>query len=304
MAKRVLIIDEVHPSLAIDLAELGFIVDIQTHVAPTDLQLQGYEGIILRSKIALTAARLAEAKDLQFIARAGAGLDLIDLAYCEANHIAVFSANEGNRDAVAEHVIGQLLSIAHKLNQADQQVRAGIWDREGNRGWELAGKTIGIIGFGNMGKALAKKLQGFDMRIIAYDKYVAPYHENLPSIFAEADIISLHVSLTDETRNLVDASFLASCKKPIVLINSSRGSVCDLYALADGIKGGKIKGLALDVLPNEKIKSWTADEKNTFDTLSALSASIFSPHVAGWTTESYRKINDVIIQKIKAHFQL
>jgi len=302
MAKKVLIIDEVHPSLATELRFLGFEVNEQPQIHPKDVQLNGYQGLVLRSKMALGASELTDS-GLEFIARAGAGLDLIDVDYCTQNHIAVFSANEGNRDAVAEHVIGQLITIARKINSADAEVRSGVWNREGNRGWELQGKTLGIIGYGNMGQSLAKKLQGFDMQIMAYDKY-APATHCLADLYAHADIISLHVPLTTETNQLVNQAFLENFAKPIVLINSSRGAVCSLEALVWGLSSGKLRGLILDVLPNEKLATWTPSEKTLFEQIASHPATLFSPHVAGWTTESYWKINDTLIEKIKAHYQL
>ncbi len=302
MAKRVLIIDEVHPSLAKDLRALGFDVDEKPYLSASEVDIKGYQGLVLRSKLPLTAEYISTGS-LEFIARAGAGLDLIDLAFCEAHGIAVFSANEGNRDAVGEHVIGQLLSIARKINTADTEVRAGNWNREANRGWELQGKTLGIIGYGNMGQSLAKKLQGFDMHLMAYDKY-APATHSLEDIFDQADILSLHVPLTDETREMVNHDFISKFKKPIVLMNSSRGAVCSMDALLAGLQSGKIIGLALDVLPNEQIARWSDAEKARFSAISAFPQTIFSPHVAGWTRESYWKINDALIEKIKAFYQL
>jgi len=302
MAKRVLIIDEVHPSLAKDLRALGFDVDEKPYLSASEVDIQGYQGLVLRSKLPLTAEFISTGS-LEFIARAGAGLDLIDLAFCETHGIAVFSANEGNRDAVGEHVIGQLLSIARKINTADTEVRAGNWNREANRGWELQGKTLGIIGYGNMGQSLAKKLQGFDMNLMAYDKY-APATHSLEDIFDQADILSLHVPLTDETREMVNLDFISKFKKPIVLMNSSRGAVCSLDALLAGLQSGQLIGLALDVLPNEQIARWSDAEKARFSAISAFPQTIFSPHVAGWTRESYWKINEALIEKIKAFYQL
>ncbi len=302
MAKRVLIIDEVHPSLAKELRALGFDVDEKPYISASEVNIQGYQGLVLRSKLPLTAEFISTGS-LEFIARAGAGLDLIDLAFCETQGIAVFSANEGNRDAVGEHVIGQLLSIARKINTADTEVRAGDWNREANRGWELQGKTLGIIGYGNMGQSLAKKLQGFDMHILAYDKY-APATHSLEDIFDQADILSLHVPLTDETRDMVNLEFISKFKKRIVLMNSSRGAVCSLDAILAGLQSGKLIGLALDVLPNEQVARWSDAEKARFRAISAFPQTIFSPHVAGWTRESYWKINDALIEKIKAFYQL
>ena len=302
MAKRVLIIDEVHPSLAKELRTLGLAVDEKPFLSASEVDIQGYQGLVLRAKLPLTAEFISTGS-LEFIARAGAGLDLIDLEYCEANGIAVFSANEGNRDAVGEHVIGQLLSIARKINTADSEVRAGNWNREGNRGWELQGKTIGIIGYGNMGQSLAKKLQGFDMQIMAYDKY-APATHSLEDIFEQADILSLHVPLTGETRDMVNQEFISKFKKPFILMNSSRGAICSLDAILAGLQSGQLIGLALDVLPNEQVARWSDAEKGRFRAISAFPQTIFSPHVAGWTRESYWKINDALIEKIKAFYQL
>jgi D-3-phosphoglycerate dehydrogenase len=281
---------------------MGFEVDERPTILPKDVSLEGYQGLVLRSKMPLGASELNQS-NLEFIARAGAGLDLIDVVYCAQHHIAVFSANEGNRDAVAEHVIGQLITLARKINMADTEVRSGIWNREGNRGWELQGKTLGIIGYGNMGQSLAKKLQGFEMNILAYDKY-APCSNTLEEIFETADIVSLHVPLTDETKEMVSQDFLEHFAKPIVLINSSRGAVCSLEALAWGLSAGKLHGLALDVLPNEKLATWSTAEKILFEQIAAYPATLFSPHIAGWTEESYWKINEALITNIKAHYQL
>ena len=306
-AEKVLIVDEVHTSLAEGLRDLGYEVDERYDLSAAEIPwlLPSYQGLIIRSKTPLTAELLSQAPGLGFIARAGAGLDLIDLEYCASKNIAVFSANEGNKDAVAEHVMGQLLILAHKLNKADQEVREGIWRREANRGWEIQGKTVGIIGYGNMGRALAQRLRGFDVRILAYDKYrpADEFQASLQDIFDQADIVTLHVPLTEETNGMVNAAFIASFHKPIVLLNSSRGPISPLAPLVDGMKSGQVKGLALDVLPNEKMSSWTSEEKALFDTLKSYPATVFSPHVAGWTTESYIKINLVLLEKIKAHFK-
>jgi D-3-phosphoglycerate dehydrogenase len=233
-------------------------------------------------------------------------LDLLDVEACQAKGIAIFAANEGNSDAVAEHVIGQILSLAHKLHTSDTEVRHGLWEREGNRGFEIKGKTIGIIGYGNMGKAVASRLSGFGLRILAYDKYApsVDYPATMAQIFEEADILSLHIPLTSETRGLVTTSFIESFKKPILLINSSRGLISPLEPLLQGLRSGHIIGLALDVLPNEKLATWSPIEKELFTEIAAYPATIFSPHVAGWTTESYVKINEVLLEKIKAQLKL
>ena len=305
--KQVLIVDEVHPSMAEGLTNLGFEVDARLNLSVDEFRriLPEYTGLVIRIKFKITAETL-ERTQLSFIARAGAGLDLVDLDACLARGIAVFAANEGNSDSVAEHVIGQILSLAHKLHTSDTEIRHGLWERDGNRGFEIKGKTIGIIGYGNMGKAVASRLSGFGLRILAYDKYApsVDFPASLEQIFEEADILSLHIPLTSETRGLVTPSFIESFKKPILLINSSRGPISPLEPLLQGLRSGQIRGLALDVLPNEKLSTWSPVEKEIFTEIAAYPATIFSPHVAGWTTESYFKINEVLLEKIKAHFSL
>jgi D-3-phosphoglycerate dehydrogenase len=305
--RKVLIVDEVHPSMTEGLTNLGFEVETRTDLSVSEFTsiLPAYEGLVVRSKFKITAEILSDTI-LTFIARAGAGLDLLDVDACLSRGIAVFSANEGNSDAVAEHVIGQLLSLAHKLHTSDTEVRHGLWEREGNRGFELKGKTIGIIGYGNMGKAVASRLSSFGMTILAYDKYApsADYPATMEQLFEQSDMLSLHIPLTTETRGLVSDEFINSFKKPIILINSSRGPIAPLEPLLHGLRSGQIKGLALDVLPNEKLSTWSPVEKEIFTEISAYPATIFSPHVAGWTTESYYKINEVLLEKIKAHFLL
>jgi D-3-phosphoglycerate dehydrogenase len=305
--KQVLIVDEVHPSMAEGLTNLGFEVDARLNLSADEFRriLPEYTGLVIRSKFKISADIL-ENTHLSFIARAGAGLDLVDLDGCLARGIAVFAANEGNSDSVAEHVIGQILSLAHKLHTSDTEIRHGLWERDGNRGFEIKGKTIGIIGYGNMGKAVASRLSGFGLRILAYDKYVpsVDFPASLEQIFEDADILSLHIPLTSETRGLVTPSFIESFKKPILFINSSRGPISPLEPLLQGLRSGQIRGLALDVLPNEKLSTWSPVEKEIFTEIAAYPATIFSPHVAGWTTESYFKINEVLLEKIKAHFSL
>ncbi len=293
--------------MAEGLTNLGFEVETRTDLTLSEFVsiLPAYEGLVVRSKFKITAEILTDTT-LNFIARAGAGLDLLDVDACLSRGIAVFSANEGNSDAVAEHVIGQLLSLAHKLHTSDTEVRHGLWEREGNRGFELKRKTIGIIGYGNMGKAVASRLSSFGMTILAYDKYVpsADYPATMEQLFEQADILSLHIPLTSETVGLVSIEFLDSFKNPILLINSSRGPIAPLEPLLHGLRSGQIKGLALDVLPNEKLPTWSPIEKELFAEIAAYPATIFSPHVAGWTTESYYKINEVLLEKIKLHFSL
>lgn len=306
MKKKVLIIDEIHESMISGLEDQGFMVEYLPQIEKEQIAkyLSDITGLVVRSKIEIDEEFLSKAPQLTFIARAGAGLDLIDLKATQRRNIEVFAANEGNKDAVAEHVIGQLLSLAHRLHSSDAEVKNEIWDREGNRGWEICGKTIGIIGFGNMGQALAEKIQGFGMHILAYDKYhpAKKFRASLEDIFENADIVSIHVPLTEETNGMISIDFLSKFKKSIVLMNSSRGKIGTLEAYLWGLENKKIKSLALDVLPNEKLKNWSEAEKSIFNAIKNHPNTIFSPHVAGWTTESYWKINDVLLAKIKAFY--
>lgn len=300
--KTVLVVDDVHECLFPPLKNLGYQIIYQPDATKLSIEslIPEISGLIIRSKFKVESDFFAKAKNLTFIGRAGAGLDLIDLDAAQKNKVTVFSANEGNKDALAEHVIGQLLMLTSKLKKADEEVRNGIWDREGNRGWELDGKTIGIIGYGHMGKAVAKRLKAFGMTILAYDKYFPSidFPASLSDIFAKADILSLHVPLTNETKGMIDIDFLNQFKKPIILINSARGEILSLKTMLYGLRKGLLDGLILDVLPNEKLSSWTEEETMVFEQIKEFPQTIFSPHVAGWTTESYKKISEVLAAKI------
>jgi len=305
--KTVLVVDDVHESIFEPFQKLNWKVLYQPDATLSSIQslIPNISGLIIRSKFKIDASFLEEAKNLQFIARAGAGLDLIDVQKAKELNIKVFAANEGNSAAVAEHVIGQLLILSAQLKKSDQEVRNHIWDREGNRGWELEGKTIGIIGYGNMGQALAKRLKPFGLNILAFDKYhpSTEYPATMEDIFMHADILSLHVPLTSETKNMIDAKFLNQFKKPIVLVNSARGEIMSLESMHYGIQKGIIQGLAIDVFPNEKLATWTERDFNLFEHIKSFPNTVFSPHVAGWTTESYQKISQVLADKIYALIQ-
>lgn len=300
--KTVLVVDDVHECLFPALEKLGYQVVYQPDATFESVQslLPAITGLVIRSKFKIKQEFFALAKNLSFIARAGAGLDLIDLDAAKRNNVQVYSANEGNKDALAEHVIGQLLMLSARLHFANEEVKNGIWNREANRGWELEGKTLGIIGFGHMGQAMAKRLAAFGLKILAYDKYhpSETYPSTLQDIFEHADIVSLHVPLTDETKAMVQADFLNQFKKSIVLINSARGEILSFETMLYGLRKGILKGLIADVLPNEKPTTWTEQEANLFEQIAVFPNTIFSPHVAGWTTESYRKISEVLASKI------
>lgn len=304
---KVLIVDEMHSSIVEMPRQLGLDVDYFPNIAFEEVleKVGEYEGLIIRSKFAIDESFLSHASKLKFIGRAGAGLDLIDLKACQKANVTVFGANEANKVAVAEHVIGMLLSVMHKINKASKEIKEGVWNREGNRGEELFGKTVGIIGFGNNGRATAERLAAFGCKILAYDKYKYGFGNHLieecgmKMIFEEADILSLHIPLTSETEKWVDASFFDSFQKPIYFCNIARGEIVVLKDLAEAMKSGKVKGACLDVLENEKIDKLNIEQKEVFDYLKSLSNVIFTPHVAGWSTESYVKINEVLKDKIQ-----
>jgi D-3-phosphoglycerate dehydrogenase len=242
---------------------------------------------------------------VRFIGRAGAGLDNLDLDYLRSHNIAVLHASEGNRDAVGEYAIGTLLSLMRNIPRADAQVREMVWEREANRGEELMSKTVGIIGYGNMGRAFAQRLSGFGCNIIAFDKYKKSFSDahcgeaTMDQIWESADILSLHIPLTPETRGLVTREYLQRFRKPIILINTARGEIVELTVLAEGLQSGLLRGAVLDVLQNEKLDRLTPDQTVSFDFLRKRSDVIFTPHIAGWTFESHVKINVALVDKIK-----
>jgi len=304
---KILIADSMHASLFEMLDEQKWEYDYHPEYKREDIKnaLPGYDGLMIRSKTFLDREMLENAKKLRFIARAGAGLDLIDLDVANELNIDVFHAGTGNRDAVAEHALGMLLALFNNILRADRQVRNGIWDREGNRGVELMGKTVGLIGYGNNGTATAKRLSGFGCKVLAYDKYRDNYGDafavesSIEEIQREADILSLHVPLTDITRYLVNDEFISAFAKPFYLLNLSRGEVVKLKAVTGALESGKIKGACLDVLENEKIGKLTAEQQAVFEYLSASDRVVLTPHIAGWTHESYVRINKVLVEQIQ-----
>ena len=307
---KVLFIDTTHPILPQKLEEMGFQCDYFENYSYQDYLncIVNYEGLVIRSKIKLDKPILDKAVKLKFIARVGAGLENIDVPYAQSKGIHCINSPEGNRDAVAEHALGMILSLRNHLKRVDAEVRQGIWEREGNRGFEMKGKTLGIIGYGNMGAAFVQRLQGFEMRVIAYDKYKTRFANNwveevdLEEIFKESDIISFHVPLTEETRYMFDENWITAMKKPFYLINTARGPVVNTQALLDGIKDGKVLGAALDVLEFEGVSFEELKENELPDSYRKLMECdkvLLSPHIAGWTMESNVKLSTVIVEKIK-----
>lgn len=274
-------------------------------------QLKDIQGIVIRSRIKMDEAFLSSANDLKFIARSGAGMENIDEDYCQKNSIELFNAPEGNRNAVAEHALGMLLTLFNRIVIADREVRSGKWRREENRGVELEGKTVGIIGFGNNGSQFAKKLTGFDCDVIAYDKYKTGFSSDiaeevsLDKIFEISDVVSFHIPQNEETIGMGDKAFFDKFKKPIYVINLARGKVIKTNALVEAMKNDQVTGACLDVLEYEKssFESFFEQElPEDFQYLLRSDRVILSPHVGGWTHESYFKLSDVLADKILSHF--
>jgi D-3-phosphoglycerate dehydrogenase len=302
---KTIIIDDFHPVLLETLEANGvayhYLPDISENEAIQ--ALPHYDAAVVRSKVQFTAQLIDQLPQLKCIARGGAGMDNIDEAYARSKNIALLNAPEGNRDAVAEHAIGLMLALTNQIVKSNNEVKQMQWQREANRGFEIGNKTIGIIGFGNTGQALAKKLQGFGSAIISYDKY-APSQSpivsavSLKELLSKADIISLHVPLTSETKWMVDANFLSQCKPGFTLINTSRGKVVKQSDVLVTLQNGHMQGFASDVLENENFETYTPNEKSAFEILASLSQVVLTPHVAGWTHESYFKIGEVIARKL------
>ena len=305
---KILLLDKNHPLITEQLSEKGFVLeeDFSSSYEQVLEKIHLYEGVIIRSRIPLDAHFLEKAKNLKFIARVGAGMENIDIAKAQELGIKLINSPEGNKDAVAEHVIATLLVLMNRLFISSNEVKKGIWLREENRGEEILGKTFGIIGYGNMGKAVAKRLSGFGCKTIFYD--IKP---NLSDEFAtqvslqelqeNADILSLHTPLTEDTLYMIDEEFISKMKKNFYFINTARGKNLKTSALVNALKSGKIKGACLDVLEYEKTSFENLEMKNEdLEYLLNSEKAIITPHIAGWTHESKIKLAQVIVDKISA----
>lgn len=310
---QVVFIDTVHEVLQNRLESAGFQCIDAVHSDFDSLikQLGTADGIVIRSKYRMDVDILGHAPQLKFIARSGAGMENIDIEYCQKRNIELFNAPEGNRNAVGEHALGMLLSLFNRLHLADKEVREGKWDREGNRGFELDGKTIGIIGYGNNGGAFAKKLSGFDVNVLAYDKYKSNYgnvyatEASMEQIYQKADVLSFHIPQNEETIFMANELYFKQFQKPIYVINLARGKIIETKALVAGLKNGTIAGACLDVLEYEKSSFESFFEQDldpAFKYLLENEKVLLTPHVGGWTHESYFKLSDVLADKILAHF--
>lgn len=310
---KILHIDTNHPLLIEQLNELGYIND-EDYLSPKHIietKIHNYDGIILRSRFKIDKQFLDKAVNLKFIGRVGAGLENIDYNYAENKGIKLIAAPEGNRNAVAEHALGMILALFNKFKKANKDVKKGMWLREENRGTELDGKTIGIIGYGNTGKAFAKKLRGFDVEVLCYDILSNVADENAKQVSLEelqerADVVSLHVPETPETLKMINKEFINAFKKPFWFINTARGKSLVTGHLVKALKEGKILGAGLDVLEYEKtsFEDLFSDDVIPEPLRYVIKADnvIMTPHIAGWTVESNEKLAQTIVSKIKAHF--
>lgn len=305
---KVLITDAVHLLLMEGLEKAGYSCDYMPSISLEEVRaiIDQYIGIIINSKITVDRMFLDKAVQLQFIGRLGSGLEIIDLEYAHQKNVAVHRAPDGNCDAVAEHALGMLLALANNLKRSDIQVRQSNWQREQNRGWELMGKTVGVIGFGYTGNAFAQRLSGFNVHVLAYDKYKEAYATEMPhvtettmdQIWEEADIVSLHLPSTPETKGLANQAYWSKFKKDIVLINTSRGNIIPTKALIEALDTGKIKGACLDVFENEKPATYSNEQGLLFDDLFQRDNVLLSPHVAGWTIESKERLAKLLLDRI------
>ncbi|PHK25923.1 2-hydroxyacid dehydrogenase [Nostoc linckia z15] len=309
---KILHLDSNHPLLWQQLEDAGFVneADYKSPKAEVEGKIANYHGVVIRSRFDIDRQFLDAAVNLKFIARVGAGLESIDIDYAESKDVALIAAPEGNRNAVGEHALGMLLSLFRNLNRADRQIRDGQWLREANRGHELDGKIVGIIGYGNMGKSFANKLRGFDVEVLCYDIKEGVGDEDAQQVSLEelqqkADVVSLHTPWTRETNRMVNADFINAFVKPFWLINTARGKSVVTADLAAALKSTKILGAALDVLEYEKSsfeQLFTNDIPEAFQYLLEADNVLLSPHIAGWTFESHEKLAQVIADKIKELF--
>jgi D-3-phosphoglycerate dehydrogenase len=311
---KILHLDTNHPLLWEQLEKAGFQneADYASTKEEVESKIENYHGIVIRSRFKIDKTFIDKAKNLQFIARVGAGLESIDCEYAESKNIKLIAAPEGNASAVGEHALGMLLSLFNKLNNADKEVKSGQWNRESNRGTELDGKTVGIIGYGNMGKSFAKKLKGFEVDVLCYDILPNVADSNakqvsLQEIQQKTDVLSLHIPWTPETDKMVDTSFINQFSKPFWFINTARGKSVVTSDLVSALQTGKILGAGLDVLEYEKLSFETlfeGEKPEAFEYLLNAKNVLLSPHIAGWTIESKEKLAQVIVNKILKLYEI
>ncbi|RZK72642.1 MAG: phosphoglycerate dehydrogenase [Pedobacter sp.] len=301
---KILIVDDLHPAFKEQAIAMGYEVDDLPLItrAETLGVIKDYQGIAVRTKFLIDKELMDAGTQLKFVLRAGAGLDNIDESTAKEKNITLLNASEGNMDAVGEHATGMLLSLMNKFRVADRQIRNQLWDREGNRGYELKGKTVGIIGYGYMGRSFARKLSGFEVNVIAYDKYKTGFSDahakevSMEEIVRQSDILSLHIPLTTETRQMVDEEYFFHFRKPIFFINTARGEIVNTKAVLNAIDHGKILAAGLDVLQTEKFPALA--DQDWYNELVKSDQVLLTPHIGGWTFDSYRKISEVLAAKL------
>lgn len=301
-----------HPAFAAMMREAGAVVE----EAPTLLQnevessIGDYEILIVTTKTKVGRRLIDKGRRLEVIGRAGSGMDTIDVAYAKAKGIVCINSPEGNRNAVAEHAMAMVLGLQNHLLRADREVRQGIWQREENRGTEMSQQTVGIIGFGHTGRSFAAKWLGFGNRVIAYDKYYTHWDQphveevSFEQLIAESDVISFHVPLTSETRAWVNESFIQQLPRPVILVNTSRGPIFDLAAVAEGLESGKLKGVCLDVLPEEPLTQKVLANDNALKKLVQREDVVFSPHIAGWSVQSHKSLSVILAEKVLQFYRV
>ncbi|MCH8330468.1 MAG: hypothetical protein IH946_03660 [Bacteroidetes bacterium] len=309
MTGKVLITDDMHETFVDSLVKMGFECNYKPDIEQHDVMniIADYMGLIISSHIKVDAELIDRANKLLFVGRAGSGMESIDVEYLDKKGVISLNSPEGNKDAVAEHCLGMILALLNNIAYADRQLRQGLWLREENRGEELGGKVVGIIGYGNTGSSFANKLKGLEVEVLAYDKYKHGFgtegiiETDMDELFQRVDVLSLHIPLNEVTRQMANKAFFDQFKKPLYFINSSRGKIVNTTDMIDALRSGKMLGAVIDVFEHEGIDSLPEEDQIWFDELKWMDNVIMTPHVAGWSHQSRERISTVLIDKIRNH---